>query len=40
MIQNKNMQDNEIVIEKGMRVELPPQFVKFWNLREGDNVIV
>ena len=40
MIQNKNMLDNEIVIEKGMRVELPPQFVKFWNLREGDNVIV
>ena len=40
MIRSKIMQDNEIVIEKGMRVELPPQFVKFWNLREGDNVIV
>lgn len=40
MKRNKIMQDNEIVIEKGMKVELPPQFVKFWNLREGDHVIV
>jgi len=39
IMKNKTM-DNEIVIEKGMRVELPPQFVKFWNLKEGDNVIV
>ena len=34
------LKNNEILIEKGMRVELPNEFVKFWNLSVGDTVVI
>ena len=40
IMRNKNIESNEIAIESGMKIVLPPEFVEFWNLSVGDCVVV